>query len=280
AWYRAIRRDDRAAVTDADVRALNAQRLLSLAAAGGGLSERALQVIAERALDPATRTLALSHLPQPAPASEAQVIPLLREVVLPAPSSPRVLEPASAGLRVAGLSLPPLRTGATVALLRWLSRLLLLGLLKRCACWFLRLRRELEIELQHGALWVRSRTSLLGKTWRTSEACYALERVTGAERRVRDTRLRSVIGTGSLVLGLLLGGYFVFDGAQGGAPLLLVLGAVIALLGASVDVLMPARAGRVDMQVDLRGARSLRLVRVELAAADRLLTAIATRLSR
>jgi hypothetical protein len=83
---------------------------------------------------------------------------------------------------------------------------------------------------------------------------------------------------------VLLGGYLVFDGARGGAPLLLLLGAGVVALGSGVDlalnVLLPARDARVDVQVDLRDARSLRLGRVQQADADRLLQALSLRLGR
>jgi len=45
-------------------------------------------------------------------------------------------------------------------------------------------------------------------------------------------------------------------------------------------VLWPAVTARVDLQVDLRGARSVRVGRVEQEQADRLLEALSLRLSR
>ncbi|HEX4352110.1 MAG TPA: hypothetical protein VHZ95_04335, partial [Polyangiales bacterium] len=154
----------------------------------------------------------------------------------------------------------------------------------RFACFLIALRRELEVELRGDALQVRSRTSMLGRTLRSTEACYDVWRVTGAFRRARFALLRSVVGVLSLSIGILFGGYLVFDGARGGAPLLLVLGAAIVAIGSSVDlalnVLLPARRARVDVQVDLRGARSLRLGRVPQADADRLLHALSLRLER
>jgi hypothetical protein len=151
-------------------------------------------------------------------------------------------------------------------------------------CSLVALRRELEVELHGEALQVRSRTSLMGRTLRSTEAYYDVWRVTGAFRRARFALLRSVVGILSLSLGVLLGGYLVFDGARGGAPLLLWVGAGVVALGCSVDlalnVLIPARGARVDVQVDLRGARSLRLGRVQQADADRLLHALSLRLGR
>ena len=66
--------------------------------------------------------------------------------------------------------------------------------------------------------------------------------------------------------------------------MLLLVGAAVVAVGSSVDlalnVLLPARDASVDVQLDLRGARSLRLGRVGQADADRLLNALSLRLAR
>jgi hypothetical protein len=53
------------------------------------------------------------------------------------------------------------------------------------------------------------------------------------------------------------------------------------LLGAALDlgleILLPARAGQVEVQVDVLGAHSVRVSRVPLPDADRLLAALAER---
>jgi hypothetical protein len=254
---RAVLRDD--GVIDPPRRARNAARLGLLAGLQLPAAEQQLRRLRRASQDPVTRALcaALAREPEPAAAREP--------------------------VRVSGLSRTPSRS-LPVALLRWLSGYALLSALQRFACYLVVLRRELEVELKGEALQVRSRTSLMGRTLRSSEACYDVWRVTGASRRARFALLRSVIGVLSLSLGVLVGGYMVFDGARGGAPLLLLLGAAVVAAGSSVDlavnVLLPARRARVDVQVDLRDARSLRLGRVEQADADRLLDALSLRLAR
>jgi hypothetical protein len=271
ALNRAVQRDDtEISAPDATVRARNAYRLSMLSGVTNGaaslavrseLSKRALRALRNKARDPVTRALCAVLLGE-----------LARDEGI-----------AHAALRIAGVSRTPSRS-LPVALLRWFSGFALLQALERLACYLIVLRRELEIELRGETLCVRGRTSLLGRTLRSSEACYEIWRVTGAFRRARFALLRSVVGVLSLSLGILVGGYLVFDGARGGAPLLLLIGAGLVAAGSSVDlllnVLLPARAARVDVQVDLRDAASLRLGRVEQADADRLLEALSLKLSR
>jgi len=263
ALYRAVLRDDTPdQAVDVGVRARNAARLTVLSRAHNDMAQNALRSLRRQAQDPATRALS--------EALSSGTEPESREIVLE-------------GFRVRGVSRTPSRS-LPVALLRWLSGFALLQALQRFLCFLVALRRELEVELRGEALRVRSRTLFMGRTLRSSEACYEVWRVTGAFRRARFALLRSVIGVIALSLGVLIGGYLVFDGSRGGAPLLLLLGAAVVAAGSSVDlalnVLLPARHARVDVQVDLRGARSLRLGRVEQADADRLLHALSLRLSR
>jgi hypothetical protein len=257
----AILRDDPSAdapTLDVAQRARNAARISVLARLRNSAAHDALRRLRKNAKDPATRALASSLAPDSA-FEDADV------------------------LRVSGIARTPSRS-LPVALLRWLSGFALLQAVHRLGCFLVALRRELEVELRGEALQVRSRTSLMGRTLRSSEAFYDIWRVTGVLRRARFALLRSVVGVLSLSLGVLFGGYLVFDGARGGAPLLLLLGAAVVALGSSVDlalnVLLPARGARVDVQVDLRDARSLRLGRVQQADADRLLQALALRLGR
>jgi hypothetical protein len=261
ALTRAVLRDDAAAPTslvDVAVRARNTARMSVLAGLLDDAALTALRTLRVQAKDPVTRALCTAL-------------------------APAIAVEQTAALRVSGVARPPSRS-LPIALLRWLSGFALLQAAQRFCCFLVALRGELELELRGDALQVRSRTLLLGRTLRSSEACYDVLRVTGAFRRARFALLRSVVGLLSLSLGVLLGGYLVFDGARGGAPMLLLLGAGIVALGCSVDlalnILLPARRARVDVQVDLRGARSLRLGRVEQADADRLLAALSVRLGR
>jgi hypothetical protein len=379
AWVRAVLRDDRPAEqSDAAIRGRNAQRLAALANAGGELSRRALRGLSERALDPATRTLALAllaefgepvsnvapvhpafavralwHSPESrAPQNDAGQ-PGFFQRVMPQIATPPTSMPPRGTLERATLSrsTPPRGTLQRVtpsrgtpsrstserskprsltppqvtplrglgqrsvtqlrgtlqrakALQLGLPRLLLVeplrkviaepgrytqrGLVltatvRRAMQRALSVQRELEVELENESLWVRRRTSAFGRTLRASEACYALGRVTGARRREQASRARDLVGGTALALSAAFGGYLVFDGARGGAPLLLVMGIALVALGSAFDVALKTlvpRDFRVDVQVDLHGSRPVRLGRVEPAAADRLVAALSARLSR
>ena len=262
ALFRAVLRDDDAAVRGVPlVRAQIAWRMSTLARLGGMHSVRVLRGLRDQARDPATHALSIAYLSAIARESDA----------------------SGNALRVQGVSREASRS-FPIALARWLSGFAVLQALQRLLFALLWIRRDLEIELRDEALWIRRRTSLLGRTLRSSEACFALHQVTGAFRRARFALLRSLVGVLSLSIGVLIGGYMLLDGSRGGAPLLLVVGAGLVAAGAGIDlalnVLWPASTARVDLQVDLRGARPVRVSHVEQREADRLLEALSLRLSR
>jgi len=246
---------------DAALLARNVGRLSTLARVQNDAARTALGRVSEAASDAATRAVARALL------GEAE--PLGLESAQP--------------LRIHGLATAPTRR-VSVALFRWLTGIALVAALYRALCFVIALRREGEIELEGGVLRVRGRTTFLGRTVRSHEACYTIDRISGATRRARFALLGSAVGVISLSCGILLGGHLLFDGSRGGAPVLLIAGAVAVLLGAALDlaleILLPARAGQVEVQVDVHGARSVRLSRVSLSDADRLLAALAQRVAR
>jgi hypothetical protein len=245
---------------DGAARARNAARLTTLARAQSDAARTALGRVSDAANDPATRAVARALLGDHAKLGLAGAHPL----------------------RVHGLAHAPSRR-VPFAILRWVTGIALLSAVYRALCFLIALRREAEIELEGGLLRVRGRTTFLGKTVRSSEACYTLDRISGAFRRARFALLGSAVGVISLSCGVLLGGHLLFDGVRGGAPFLLIAGAAAVLLGAALDlaieVLLPARKGQVELQVDVQGARSVRVSRVSLPDADRLLTALAERVA-
>jgi hypothetical protein len=246
---------------DSSERAQNIARVTRLARVQHDAALAALVRIAELAKDPATRAVSRAMLGETA----------------------KVGVEAAAPLRVHGLASAPARR-APFAILRWVTGIALLSALYRALCFVIALRREAEIELDGGILRVRGRTTFLGRTVRSHEACYTVDRISGAFRRARFALLGSAVGVISLSCGILLGGHLLFDGSRGGAPILLIAGAVAVLIGAALDlaleILIPARAGQVEVQVDVLGARSVRLSRVSLPDADRLLAALSQRVAR
>ncbi|HET8938100.1 MAG TPA: hypothetical protein VFN67_31870 [Polyangiales bacterium] len=262
ALFQAVLRDDNAVSgVDARTRAKNALRVTALSQVQGEESVLLLRSLRDCARDPSLRTLAVTLLAELVGRDAAHGTPL----------------------RVSGVARSPSRS-LPMALVRWLSGFALLSAAQRLLFTIVSLRRELEIELREEALCVRWHTSFFGKTLRSSEACYELQRVTGAFRRARFAMLSSLISVLSLSLGVFLGGFFLFDGARGGAPMLFLIGSALIALGAAVDLALnvwwPARHARVDLQVDLHGAPSLRVGHVVQAEADRMLDALSLRLSR
>jgi hypothetical protein len=245
---------------DGATRGRHAARLTTLARAQSDAARTVLARISDEANDPATRAVARALLGE----------------------SLRLGVTGAQPLRVHGLAQAPSRR-AVVAILRWITGIALLSALYRAACFLLALRREAEIELEGAILRVRGRTTFLGRTVRSTEACYTLDRISGAFRRARFAVLGSAVGVISLASGILLGGHLLFDGVRGGAPVLLIAGASAVLLGAALDLVLeiwlPARAGKVELQVDVQGARSVRVSRVPLPDADRLLSALAERVA-
>ncbi|HKP55988.1 MAG TPA: hypothetical protein VJV78_04685 [Polyangiales bacterium] len=241
---------------DGAARARNAARITSLARAQSDAARTGLLRVRDLVKDQTTRAVAVALLGEQERVDTGQP------------------------LRVQGLAHAPTRKWP-LAVLRWLTGIALLSALYRGLCFVVALRREAEIELEGGLLRVRGRTTFLGRTVRSTEACYTLDRISGAFRRARYALLGSAVGVISLAFGILLGGHLLFDGARGGAPFLLIAGALAVLIGTAVDlgleILLPARAGQVEVQVDVLGAHSVRVSRVPLSDADRLLAALAER---
>jgi hypothetical protein len=251
----AVLRDDGPQAHDPNLawRARNAARISALAAADSAAAHAALARVRQAAQDPVSRALC---------------------AVLGAEL------PASAGtqvVRVAGHA-APITGRPLLAMLRWFSGVALVHWVWRALSFLVRVEREIEVELDGAALRLHRRTSWLGRTVRSLEAVYVLDRVSGAFRRARYGLVRSLVGVLSLSFGILLGGHLAFDAARGGAGLMLAIAACVVALGSALDlaldVLGPAARGRVHLQIDLVGARSIKVAGVTLAHADAFLEAL------
>ncbi len=244
---------------DLSVRARNTARLCALANAKHEPARSLLARVRVNAHDAVTRATAAALLGETLP------------------------EPDREKLRVFG-SVAAASRRPLVAVLRWVSGWALLHFGYRVLCFLLRVQREVEIELDGSALRIHGRTSLLGRTVRSSRSSYAVERVTGALRRARFALLRTIVGVLALCAGVLLGGHLAFEGSRGGGSVLLPLAALVTALGCFVDLAMhvlgDATHGRVELQLDVAGTRSIRLSGVGLAEADRLLERLAARLAQ
>jgi len=247
---------DRAGDESPRARSVAAARLTALGAAGGGES---LLRIASRATDPAVRALA-NLLGGGATGHEAEAVATLAGRAGRAPND-------------------SLRT-----LVRVVTGLALLGWVARTVGFLVGLRRVVEVRIVAGALRVRRRTTLLGKTLRETDETWTFNAVAGAARSRRWAALPLLAGLGALAAGVLVGVLVLVDGVRAADPSLLLVGAAVVLSGVLLDlvldVLAPARASRVAVDVRLLSGRSVRLCAVPLADADRFLSALADRLPR
>jgi hypothetical protein len=248
--------------SDSASRARNALRIAALAALDAETARTGLGRIVRDAKDPSSRALA-----RVASGDEAAAQP-----------------PAASGqpLRVFGRSRTS-ESGPVRSVLRWVTGYALFLWVGRMLGFLLSSRRQTELELDRNALRVRKRTTLFGRTVRSFEASYDVGALAYAERGARYALVRSVVSVFSLSLGLLIGGHFIFDGARGGAPLLLTVGALVVALGTGLDlaleVLGPAARGRAVLRIGFRDARPVALADIPVAEADRFLSALAERLA-
>ncbi len=253
-----------AAVLDEDrelpepaARGRNAVRVSVLGEADGAAPREALDRVAAAARDPFSRTLAMLALGRLSP------------------------EGGSAEQRIEG-RLGRFPAGVVRSTLRWVSGWALVSWALRLLGSILGLRRSAEVELRGQSLTIKRRVSLLGRPVRSSEHTHRLSELHSARRAARYPFVHLLIGVTCFSSGLVLGGLFLFDGARAGDLTLLLLAAALSLGGAgldlALDVLVPARHGKVALDLDVGRART-RVVGVDQGAADRLLQALASRLS-
>ena len=239
-----------------DARARNAARLSALAASESTAAREALSRVAREAEDLVVRRLA-SELG--GEAGEDKAAALLSG--WPAPAS-----------RGVGRAIVRLVSGW--AALTWISRLVgrLVGV-----------RREAEIALIPGGLVVRSRLWLLGRKVREREERFTMAALAGVAREVRYPMLHLIVGLLALSAGILLGGLLAFDAIVTGETVLLLLAALLVFVGGGLDlafdVLVPARRGRVSVDLSLLPGRRLRVTRVPAESADAFLLALERRAS-
>src|SRR5690606_38785546 len=154
----------------------------------------------------------------------------------------------------------------SLEVLRWLSGWAILAWIARALAFVLGLRRSVEVRLGAEAIEVRTKVSLLGRVVRESDETWRLESIEGAGRHVRYPAIHRLVGALALSVGVLFGGLVLFDGARSGELVLLMLASAIVLGGAgldlALDVLVPARRGRVAVDLCARSRRPLRLTRV------------------
>jgi hypothetical protein len=232
------------------LRARNAGRIAALSMAHTSAARGALQAIHARAQDPFSRALSGAALGQSTSAS------------------------APPPLRVKGRSrrFPP---GPLRSALQWVSGLSLLGWLGRLLLLVVGVRRDVEVELSGSAVRVRRTVSWLGRVTRHVEQVQPLSRLVHARRAARFRSLNFVLGALSASVGLLLAGVLTLDAVRLGEASLVGLAALFLLAGSTLDllldVLVPAGAGHVFLELDFGRGSRFGLTAVPRSDADRLL---------
>jgi hypothetical protein len=236
-------------------RALDAARLTALASSTSSSARSALDAVARDALDPATGALAVA-LGGRKPLAEDAREPTVRGRYRHAPSG--------AGRVVRWLS--------GFAAITWAAR----GLLALVGG-----KNEVELALAPNGLRLRGKLTLLGRTIREREEIISTAAVQTLTRDRSYPWLHTLAGIASFTLGVLAGGFFVIDGARSGETILLLAGALVVLVGVAfdlaLDVLVPARRGRVALELALHPKRRIRIDRVVAGDADAFVRALEER---
>ncbi|HJK93518.1 MAG TPA: hypothetical protein RMH85_08165 [Polyangiaceae bacterium LLY-WYZ-15_(1-7)] len=148
--------------------------------------------------------------------------------------------------------------------------------------WALGLRRPATLQFVKGGLRLSKRVELLGKTVREGRETYTWAALASAGRTTRYPAAHLVAGALAFAAGIVAGGLFLFDGLRSGETILLLVGAGLILLGGGLDLalgmLLPARRGRVAVDLAVLPKRRVRLVGVDESAAERFLERLARQL--
>lgn len=236
------------------VRATNAARLSALA---GSSSEAAVEglreVVRSSALDEPTR-----HLASTLAGDGAEEAP-----------GPRP--------RVEG-DLGRVPRGRAVEILRWVSGWAIAAWILRALGFLLGWRRRASLRLAVDGVEVSTEVSLLGRTVRQRSETWRLDSLDAVGREVRYPSIHLLVGAVALSVGVLFGGLVLFDGVRSGELVLLMLACGLLFGGAALDlaldVLVPARGGRVGLSFRPRTKPGLRLRDVPVEQADAFLRAL------
>ncbi|MFK7999147.1 MAG: hypothetical protein AB8H86_06100 [Polyangiales bacterium] len=156
------------------------------------------------------------------------------------------------------------------ALLEWLGRgvLALVGY-----------RRTGTIQQTRTGLRLEHSTQILGRAMGTKCEELPFASIHGLAASTRFPRAALLLGTTCFALGVLVGGFWLFEGVRSGETYLLLAGAVILALGAGLDLalssLWPGRKGEVSLELHLAKRRGWRLFGLDEEATQRFATAAA-----
>ncbi len=249
----------RPAPLDHAARAAVFVRISALAASSSDAAKEALARVAKHAADPALRAAAAFRAGDDAQGNEVE-------------GRPSRIGGTRGRVR-GGAFQETLRIVSGWALLTWGARLLasLVGL-----------SRTVEAALSPNGIELRSQIRLLGRVVREQEELIPLSGLARITRDVRYPVIHLLVGLTMLSLGILVGGVMAVDAARSGATWFLVLGALLILGGAgldlAIDVLIPARRRRVAIELAPAGGAPRRIEGIGAESAERFIEAVRAKL--
>lgn len=191
------------------------------------------------------------------------------------------VRPTSASSELKGLLERP-RTSAWVRGLMLVTGLALLGWLLRGLLALIGARREVDLRIAPTGIELEERTRAFGRVLRQTQSAFTFAGVRSVVREVRYPRLHLYAGAIALAVGVLVGGTWIFDGVRGGDFRLAATGAALVLGGAALDLLLdvvvPARRGRVVVELAAERGRRIRIGDLPLEAADAFVGALRQRM--
>ncbi|MFT5357523.1 MAG: hypothetical protein ACI9KE_004760 [Polyangiales bacterium] len=166
-----------------------------------------------------------------------------------------------------------------VALLRLASGWALLEWIGRAVLTLVGYRRTGTLEQTSTGLRLEHTTQVMGRAMGSKSEEVPFASVSALAACTRFPRLALLLGTTCFALGVIVGGFWLFEGVRSGETYLLLAGAVVIVLGAGLDLtltsLWPGRKGEVSLELHLTKRRGWRLFGLEKEATERFATAAA-----
>lgn len=166
-----------------------------------------------------------------------------------------------------------------VAFLRLVSGWALLEWLGRGVLALVGYRRTGTLQQTRTGLRLEHSTQILGRPMGSKSVEVPFANISALAASTRFPRAALLLGTTCFALGVIIGGFWLFEGVRSGETYLLLAGAVVLALGAGLDLalssLWPGRKGEVSLELHLAKRRGWRLFGLDEEATQRFATAAA-----
>jgi hypothetical protein len=174
----------------------------------------------------------------------------------------------------------PPRSPVALALLGLTGILAAMHVARLFGRWALRYRSPAELRVNGRGITIITKTELLGRVLREREVHIPVEALSRATRDVRYPRLPLYAGLVALGLGSYFGVSIFVEGARAGSPEMLGIGALLLVLGVTLDFVLGSVAasskGRCRVVIVPRRGAMLAVGEIERAHADAALSALSS----